>query len=78
MTRCRRYNFVVYEAGERLETALAYNLEFARACAAGDASRAATVIRESNEWTRDLACALLKRSHRASRQWAQHLTARSS
>ena len=60
VTRCRRYNFVVYEAGERLETALAYNLEFAHACAAADASRAATVIRESNEWTRDLACALLE------------------
>jgi DNA-binding GntR family transcriptional regulator len=60
VTRCRRYNFVVYEAGERLEKALAYNVEFAEACASGDASRAATVIRESNEWTRDLAFAMLE------------------
>ncbi len=60
VNRCRRYNFLTFEEAQRFENALAYNLEFARACEAGDATAASTVIRESNEWTREVVRARLE------------------
>jgi DNA-binding GntR family transcriptional regulator len=60
VNRCRRYNFLTYETGERFQAAVDYNHEFARACADGDVEAAATVIRESNEWTRELVRAKLE------------------
>lgn len=53
VNRCRRYNFLTYQNPELFKTALSYNLEFALACSTADAATASTVIRESNEWTRD-------------------------
>jgi DNA-binding GntR family transcriptional regulator len=57
--RCRRYNFLTFEDTPRFQNALAYHHDFARACETGDAQAAATIVRESMEWTREVVCAKL-------------------
>ncbi len=54
VNRCRRYNFLTYEAASLFEAALKYNRDLMDACESGDSHAAATVIRESNEWMREV------------------------
>jgi DNA-binding GntR family transcriptional regulator len=60
VNRCRRYNFLTFDKPERFETALEFHRAFAHACETGDADAAASVIRESNEWTREVLRAQLE------------------
>jgi DNA-binding GntR family transcriptional regulator len=60
VNRCRRYNFLTFEDAHRFQTALTYNLDYLRACETGNATAAAAVIRESNEWTREVVRAKLE------------------
>jgi len=60
--RCGRYNFLALRYHERFLKALEYNQVFGDACAARDAIAAEKIIRESNDWSREVMVKLVASS----------------